>query len=148
MAEFAVPLRDFSNQASIARFPVDDAVADIDLTGFLADIQAMIVGAVGQTVLEIATPKDAGPGGNAADKHAQIELKWLCKYHDGTVPADEYTLEIPCPDATLLSAGTENLDLAGVAGLEFKTQFDATVKAPNTGNAVVLDEVILVGRNL
>lgn len=148
MADFTVPIIDHKGDVSNVRLPVDDTILDVNLTAFFGSLDDMTVGNLGQSSLDISANKDNGPGGNAASKNAQIELKWLAKYHDGTVVTDEYTMEIPCADASLLAANTENMDLSVGAGSTFNTQFETVVKAPKTGNAVVLDEVILVGRNL
>ena len=148
MADFTIPIIDHAGDVSSVRIPVPDAIADLTLTALFSAVDGMTVGNLGQSTLDIATPKNAGPGGNPADKHAQIELKWLAQYHDAVIVTDLYTMELPCADASLLSTGTENMDLGAGAGATFKTQFDATVKASKTGNAVVLDEVTIVGRNL
>lgn len=148
MADFKVPIHDHRGDVSDARFPVADAVLDATLTAFFASIDDMTVGNLGQSTLEIGANKDNGPGGKASDKKAQVELKWLCAYHDASIITDEYTLEMPCADASLLAANTENMDLGAGAGMTFKGQFEAVCVAPRTGNAVVLDSAILVGRNL
>lgn len=147
MANLRIPIFDHKGDVSYASLPVDDAIIDANITDIFGGVEAVIVGNTGQATLDLATPKDAGPGGNAAAKTAQIELKWLLQYHDA-VTLDEHTLEVPCADASLLSAGTENMDLGAGAGATLKTEFEATAIAPVTGNAVVLDEAVLIGRNL
>lgn len=148
MAKLSIPFNDYAGQPSTARLPVADGISDVLITTLFDAAVAMSIGAAGQSTLDISAAKDAGPGGNAATKQAQIESKWLVSYHDSVVVTDEYTLEIPCPDASLLAAGTDNMELGSGAGATLKTQLEATCVAPNTGNTIVVDEVVRVGRNL
>jgi len=148
VAKLTIPFNDYAGQPSSARLPVADGITDVLITTLFDAAVAMSIGAAGQSSLDISAFKDAGPGGNPADKKAQIESKWLVSYHDSVVVTDEYTLEIPGADAALLAAGTDNMDLSAGAGATLKTQIEATVVAPRTGNAVVVDEVVRVGRNL
>lgn len=148
MAFFNIPIIDYAGKKSVASFPVDDAIADLNLTALFTAVGGMTRGNIDQTALNIATPKNAGPGGAPANEDAQREMKWLVEYHDTVVPTDTYTLEIPCADAALISGNTVNMDTGAGAGATFKTQFEATVKAPRTGNAVAIDQVILIGKNI
>lgn len=148
MANLSIPITDQATKSSTAKIPVPDAIADADITTVFNAVDGVCIGNLGQSTLDLETPKDAGPGGSAASEDAQREYKWLCYYHDAVVPSQEYTLELPTADFSLLAAGTELMDLSAGAGLTFKTQFDAFVKAPLTGNAVVLDKVESIGRNL
>lgn len=147
MARFNIPVIDYSGERSNAALPVDDAISDVNLTALFSAVDGVVIGNIDQATLNIQTPKDAGPGGNAANKFAQRELKWLCRYHDDTT-LEKYTLEIPCADAALLTGNTDFMDLEAGAGLTFKTDFDTHCIAPRTGNEVVLDSVQLVGRNI
>lgn len=83
----------------------------------------------------------------AATSLAQIENKWLCRYHDDTT-LKMYSSEYPCADLTKLTTHPELLDLSTGLGATVKTTFEAVVKASDTGNAVILDSVQFVGRNL
>lgn len=149
MATFEIPFQDFAGYPSTVSLEVDDAVLDATLTAIFASVEGMSVGQSGQSTLKTSVDKDAGPGGFPANGKAQREAKWLCTYHNAVTPAKEYTLEIPCPDFALQGAGVDTMDLTAGAGLAFKTQFDAFVKAPdNLAQAVVLDEALLLGRNL
>jgi len=148
MAKLSIPFNDYAGQPSTARLGVADAITDILITTLFDATVAMSIGAAGQSSLDISAFKDAGPGGNASTKQAQIESKWLVMYHDSIVVTDTYTLEVPCPDASLLAAGTDNMNLGAGAGATLKTQMEATCVAPATGNVIVVDEVVRVGRNL
>lgn len=147
MANFVIPFTDYGGESSSVNLPVDDAVLDADLTGLFNAIDGVAVGNAGQSRLNIHTAKDAGPGGNSADPFATRKLKYLCRYHDA-VTLEKHELELPCPDMDLLTGNTDFAGLAAGAGLTFKTEFDTSVKAPKSENAVVLDSVELRGRDL
>jgi len=147
MANFVIPFTDYGGEASSANLPVADAVLDADLTGLFNAVDGVSLCNAGQSVLNIHTNKDTGPGGNSADGFATRKLKWLCRYHDA-VTLEKHELEIPCPDMDLLTGNTDFADLSAGAGATFKTEFETSVIAPRTGNAVVLDSVELRGRDL
>ncbi len=147
MANFNLPVTDYGGENSSVQIAVADAAADVDLTALFNAVDGIVLGNLGQSTLNRSVPKDVGPGGNAADPFATRKLKWLCRYHDATT-LEKHNLEIAAPEMALLTGNTDFADLAAGAGLTFKNQFDALVKAPGTNNAVVLDSVELRGRNL
>lgn len=144
MANFTIPVVDYANKTSNATLPVADAITVPDTTAIFNAIDALLVGNLGQSTLDLATKKDAGPGGTPANQKAQRELKWLVHYHDDTTLA-EHTLEIPCADADLIAGNTTNIDLGAGAGLAFVGAFETHCIAPVTGNAVSVDYVELIG---
>jgi len=76
---------------------------------------------------------------------AQRENKWLVRYHDSG--GTKFTVEIPTADLSLLTTGTEFLDLAGTEAAAYKTAFEAVVKSPDDPTlAVTLDSIQFVGR--
>jgi len=84
----------------------------------------------------------------ASDETAHRELKWLVMYHDDTT-FEKATLEIPCPDLAQQSAtyrGHADIGDTGVVDA-FITAFQAIVVGPG-GNAAVVDDILIVGRNL
>lgn len=145
MGKLNIPITDYSGETSTAGFPVDDAITDLNITDLFNAVAGVTIGNAGQSTHVVAADKDAGPGGNAASKYAQREMKWLCRYHDATT-LKKRTLEIPAAEAQLLTGNTDFMDTAAGAGATFKTAFEAHVKDPDTGNAVVLDSAELVGR--
>lgn len=147
MARFNCPVIDYSNEQSSASFPVADGVLDAALTSLFGALDGVIIGNLGQSTLNIATTKDNGGGGIPADAFAQREIKWLCRYTNN-VTGKIRRLELPCADANLLAGNTDFLDLTAGAGLTFKTEFEASVQDPDTGDAVTLNTVQLVGRSL
>lgn len=95
-----------------------------------------------QSYLEITTAK---PTNGAARR----ELKWLVRYHDDTTGEQERR-EIPCPavdDEAIFESDGESLLLASGAGAAFVTAFENYARSA-AGNAVVIDSVKVVGRNL
>lgn len=147
MATFIIPVTEYGNDSSSVSLPVPDGVADAALTDLFNAVDGVIIGNLGQSTLNVATPKDTGPGGNSADPYATRKLKWLCRYHDA-VTLEKLQLEIACPDMNLLTGNTDFADLSAGAGLAFKGDFELSCFARRTGNAVVLDSVELRGRNL
>lgn len=147
MATLVIPVTDYSKESSTITFPVADAITDLQITSLFNAADGMSLGSFGQSKLNTSVSKDAGPGGFPANKFAQREMKWLCRYHDGTT-LKEYSLEIPAGDAALLTNNTDFADLAAGAGLTFKTEFEVSIRASLTGNTVILDSAELVGRNL
>jgi hypothetical protein len=76
---------------------------------------------------------------------AQRENKWLVRYHDSN--STKFSLEIPCADLSLLSLGTEFLDLTVTAVASFVTAFEAVVKSPDDPTlSVTVDSIQFVGR--
>lgn len=81
------------------------------------------------------------------DPYAQREIKWLVRFHDN-VTGQPLTVTVPGADLSLLDAGSEVLDLTGTEAAAFKTAFEAYVKAgEGSDNAVVVDQILFVGRN-
>lgn len=144
MPDFSIPVIDYANKTSVISLPVASGILDADLTTVFSAVDAMTIGNIDQSTLDESIPKDAGPGGAAASKNAQRELKWLVALHDAvTLETMEFT--VPCADANLISGNTANMDLGAGAGLAFKTAVDAHCHNPKTGNAVVVDSVRLIG---
>lgn len=82
------------------------------------------------------------------DQDAQREFKWLVQYHDDTT-FDRYTLELPCADVSKLDANDRGNAEIGDADVvdAFITAFEAYALT-KAGNAAVVDEITLVGRNV
>lgn len=85
------------------------------------------------------------PKTKASDPLAQREGKWLVRYGNAN---NKYRMEIPCPDLTKLDVDNRGyLDLDGVEGSAFRTAFEAYV-VDEGGNAITIDTVKFVGRNI
>lgn len=79
---------------------------------------------------------------------AQRELKWLVKYHDATT-ADKLRLTIGTADPAALDPNARKQAYIGDGDVvdAFVTAFEAYVLSP-LGNAVEIDQIVLVGRNI
>jgi len=88
--------------------------------------------------------RDANPVLPASDA-AQRELKWLVQYHDST-SGKHYSIEVPCADTAQLDPNDRKHAFIGDAGVvdAFVTAFEAFALS-ETGGAVVVDEITLVG---
>jgi len=83
--------------------------------------------------------------GNPAVGEGNREDKVELKYHDN-VTFKPYTIEVPCRKGDLATnPGSDTIPDATWAGT--KTAFEAYAKSPD-GNAVTLDAVRIVGRNV
>lgn len=81
------------------------------------------------------------------DPYAQREIKWLVRYHDN-VTGQPLTVSIPGADLSLLDPGSEILDLTGTEAAAFVTAFQNYVRAgEGSDNAVIIDQILFVGRN-
>lgn len=82
---------------------------------------------------------------------ARREVKWLVTFTDD-VTGKQYRREIPCPDLTnaaLFSSGDkEKADLLQANVAAFVTAFEAFVTVTDAENAVTIQEIRMVGRNL
>ena len=146
--------RDFGRETSNVKI-YNGAITAASLPGFLtafgamrAALEAITLGIASQemwvgdiTVLSAAAP---------TNQEAQREKKWLGRYHD-TVTQKKYTFEVPTADLTAVALlpGTDFADLTVTPMSTFKTNFDAFARNPDSDtNAVVLDSMQFVGRNL
>lgn len=125
---------------------------------FDAQVAAAInlIGEIDNVILGSKTQREIRAGivryapGAVADKDAQRESKWLFRYYDATT-YEWYTMEVPTADLSLLddaAKGTMSKDaVINPNWATLKTAFEAYMRSPN-GNAVVLEEVLHVARNI
>lgn len=87
------------------------------------------------------------PGVPPVDTDAQREKKWLVQMHDA-VSGKAHTMEIPCADLSLLD--TQARSVMDKTKAEYISLRDAiqALYLTDMGNAVVVDDVVFVGRNL
>lgn len=78
---------------------------------------------------------------------AQRESKWLVRCQD-VVTARPVNFEIPCADLALLEPGTDRMDVGQAAYIALLAAVEALPVQSVGNNAVVVVEVIFVGRNL
>jgi len=147
--------RDYSGELSTATLSVPPITA-VDLAGFLiglaayeAALDAFVLGEAAKS--EIMMDRTIISADLPASAVAQRELKWLVRYH-GVDSNTKATMEIPTPKITLtdvLVPGTDIVDLTQTQAAAFVTNFEAIGVFPGTDTEhVVVDQIVLVGRNL
>jgi hypothetical protein len=153
MANTNWTLRDFSTETSSVQIFNGDITA-VSLPGFLTAV------GTGRTAIEGITlgvmAKEQWVGDNTilsalapTNVFAQRELKWLVRYHDAVTQA-KAKLEIPTADPTgVLLPQSDFADLTIAPMSTFVAWFEGFARHPdNSTNAVVVDSVQLVGRNI
>lgn len=101
------------------------------------------------------TVRRAGYQGNEIDSAAapvdvwaQREIKWLVRYHDA-VTGKPFWVTIGTADTAYLNPNNKKVAFIGDAAVvdDFIAAWEAFVLSPG-GNATVVDEIVLVGRNI
>lgn len=146
MTKLLTSFVDYTAEESTGALYVDSAISDANITAIVTAIDGITVDGRQQAVLSQDLPKDAGITGKATSPLAQREVKWYLRYTDD-VTGDKGGAEYPCADLSLLSGGTDFLDLSAGAGAALKTAVD-TYGRSRLGNAITLQSVQFVGRNL
>lgn len=152
---YDVQFRDYSDETSthqvnISPITIGTIVAILaEIAAYRAATEGITLGVVSRdkivmddTLISAARPASA---------FAQRELKWLVQYH-GVDNGKTWSCEIPTPDLSdpdVLVAGTDIADLTFPAMATWKTAFETLVRPPDSDTSlVVVDQVVLVGRNL
>lgn len=146
MSKIKMPFVDYTNEKSTASVYVSGAIADLNITAVVDAIDDLVVDGRQAASLVVETEKDAGIVGPATNPLAQRENKWLVRAIDD-VNAKRVSFEIPCADLSLLSSGTDMLDLTGTEAAAFVTAAEANVLSAD-GNAISIESIQFVGRNL
>lgn len=153
MAHSIFTLRDYSGESTAVRIYNGDVTA-ISIAGFLTDFGDMRDAVAGITLGEMAQEQWVGDltvlsADLPVNVFAQRELKWLVRYHD-TVTNEKAKLEIGTADPTgVMLPASDFADLTIEPMLSFVTEFEAFARHPESAtNAVVIDSIQLVGRNI
>ena len=153
MAHSIFTLRDYSGESTAVRIYNGDVTA-ISIAGFLTDFGDMRDAVEGITLGEMAQEQWVGDlttlsADLPVNVFAQRELKWLVRYHD-TVTNEKAKLEIGTADPTgVMLPASDFADLTVEPMLTFVTEFNAFARHPESAtNAVVIDSIQLVGRNI
>lgn len=141
---------DFSQEKS--RFQVyvpTVTAANFDATVTAIDtVQAAVNGVVLQaTSRRVLKAEDVPYGPASVDPVAQRESKWRVTFTDAVTPNGNGSFEIPCADLTLLLPGSGEMDTTAGAGLTLKNAIEANLVS-RLGNAITVDKIIHVGRNI
>ena len=152
---YDVQLRDFSRETSTSQIFIGPITA-ITVAGLLTQIGTYRAAVDGITLGELAAEtivmdKTVLSADAPASAFAQRELKWLVRYH-GATSNKKFQLEIPTPDLTdpdILVPGTDFADLTFGVVSTWVTAFEALAKSPDDDTEdVIVDQIVLVGRNL
>lgn len=149
MGEYTLTFRDYDRELSRVTFPIPDLV-EANITAQLAldaTLRTAVAGITLGNIIRLTTVAVVAPQEDipATDQNAQRERKWLVLYHDDQTFV-KGRVTIPCANAELLTGNSAELVTSSGAGQTFKNAFVAAVPGPS-GNASVVDRVILVGRN-
>lgn len=109
-------------------------------------------GAIENVALGLFTGKtvsaqDIPVGPKSTDTAGQREIKWRVKYLDATDPIGNGSFEIGMADTQFLVAGEGKMDISAGAGAALVTAVEAALVS-RLDNAITVDEVVLVGRNI
>jgi len=152
MGFYARTLKDYDSESTTFRVHA----ADLNAGNIAAQLtlQSNLGAAINNMVLGSLQTIRYGNGvisGSAApsDPFAQRESRWLVRYHDA-VTGKQYRVELGTADYSNLDPNNRDHAFIGDAGDvdAFVTAFEAYVLAPDTNNAVEIDEILAVGRNV
>ena len=143
--------KDYDGEGTVFRVHVADLnagniAAQLGLQAALgAATNDMVLGALNRITYgnEVDTPVV-----HADEPTAQRELKWLVQYHDSITGAELGPLEIGTANPARLDPNARSQAQMGDAAEvdAFVDAFEAYVLSP-AGNAVIVDRLVLVGRN-
>lgn len=147
-------LRDYSGETSPFRVN-SGAITAISIGGFLTAIGTGRTAVEGITLGIVAKESWVGDATDLSaavptDPNAQVERKWLVRYHD-TVTQKKYRSEIPTAELATgrLLPASDFADLTEAGMLAFVTWFNGFARSPDSDtNAVVIDSIQHVGRNI
>ena len=122
MSQVKITIKDYSNEDSQINWPLADTAGVTEVASLQAAIDGMVVGTIGETIFVDETVVDAGSVAIPANAFAQRENRYVIEYID-TVNMKTYFRSIPSADLSLLSSGTEQLDLNNVTVQTFVTAF-------------------------
>lgn len=108
-------------------------------------IAAVSIGALMKEQRVISEVQTGDPAPTNA--FAQRETKWLVIARD-TVNGRVVSFEIPAADLSLKVAGGELMNISSGAGAALVTALEAVMRNPATGNAVNVERIVHVGRNI
>lgn len=109
-----------------------------------AAIDAVLLEATSRRVFKA---EDVPYGAPSAVAQAQREAKWRVIYTDNTDPIGNGSFEMPCPDLSLLVAGTGAMNIAAGAGATLVAALEADLLS-RLGNNITVSKIVHVGRNI
>lgn len=153
MGWLGLKMYDYNGETSTVTVPSADMTA-ANIVAWMAAGDALVTAIEGITrglsSVKTYVAKRSPLSGDvqASDSGAQRELKWLVRYHDDTTFV-RATCELPTADTAQLDPAKRGYAEIGDEGVvdAFVTAFEAFAIGPS-GNAAVVDDILLVGRNI
>ncbi len=142
--------RDYDDESSQCSFRGREATAanfveiESEHGSLVSAVEAVVLGNLTKRLF-IATESKPGSG-PSANSQAQREMKWLVRATDD-VTGDYVDVSLPCPDTSLLLPNSNQMDPSSAGFLDLKAAVEAYHQSKG-GNAVTVQEVVIVGRNL
>ena len=151
MSTFSTKILDYSRETSSFTVPIDPAAvpAASALTALYHAQANMTIGTQDDGILNVKNVNNSGSVATPANEYAQREMKYIVSFASNNT-GEQYTRELPCPDLTLMAAGTDLLDLTNATVAAFVTAFEAvaSIEEGLTPSAVTVTSIKLVGRNI
>ena len=151
MSTFSTKILDYSRETSSFTVPIDPAAvpAASALTALYNAQANMTIGTQDDGILNVKNVNNSGSVATPANEYAQREMKYIVSFASNNT-GEQYTRELPCPDLTLMAAGTDLLDLTNATVAAFVTAFEAvaSIEEGLTPSAVTVTSIKLVGRNI
>lgn len=153
MAQFNVTFRDYSDELSTVAFPVAEPAGDgsdyasilSDMADIITALNALSIGNIIRHSLTVAYTEtgDGRPSNNYAQRESGLRLFW----EESVSPFAKGYLTVPMPDLTLVAtAGTDEVDIAGVTVVNaLVALLEANMESPS-GNAIEFYRGVIVGR--
>lgn len=151
MSTFSTKILDYSRETSSFTVPIDPAAvpAASALTALYNAQANMTIGTQDDGILNVKNVNNSGSVATPANEYAQREMKYIVSFASNNT-GEQYSRELPCPDLTLMAAGTDLLDLTNATVAAFVTAFEAvaSIEEGLTPSAVTVTSIKLVGRNI
>lgn len=128
----------------------NDAVTNLNYDAFAASVTALQAATDAITLASHAAQFkaiDESPT-QATDPYAQREAKWRVRYQSTVSPFKKYSVDIPAPDLTKKTAGSQFADLSETDVAAYVTAFETEVREPDTDNTVTVLSIQHVGANI
>lgn len=145
MSKVRCPFTDYGGEKSTATFKVDSAISDANITVVVSAVDGVTLGNRQDAVFVQEVTKDVGTAGPSSNALAQREIKWLVRATDD-VNGKNVQIEIPTADLSLLTGGSDFLDLGGTEALALVAALEAHAQSID-GNAISVNSIQFVGRN-
>lgn len=153
MARLNITMRDYSDEKSTVSLFVNEPAADgSDLAATFAACDAIVAAvealSIGNIVKHSLTIRETETGdGRPASAYAQRESGLRLFWEEDQAPFDKGYVTIPMPDLALVAtAGTDEVDLAGVTVVNVLVAALEALMESDNGNSINFYRGVIVGR--